>query len=430
MNRKLLFLERFIYGDGTIPKNVTFTVKMRGTITPENLRLALAKLQAKHPALRAAVAEDEKGRPWFVTPGHIPAIPVRIADRLSEDDWLRESEVECQLPFHMRKGPLMRLVWLYGGAVSDLILVCHHCICDGASVVTLCRELLLLLDHPETEIGSYDSFNSIANLVPPAVLEDKAIRRKAQLATFLLRCILRFTARRNEIPWGRSYNLRWRLSKEETAALTERCKQERVTVHATLCVAFLSAFREIKGNKTGNKVFCPVNIRRYISTIQPDMLLGFATSTTLSMDSNPELGFFDKVRKLNSILSANLAGMNVYAKLMTCEYQHALAKRLEKYFSNARGKHDLTFSNLGRLDIPKHYDSFDIETVNNPILIFKSANPNGVIASTFDGQLSCSLLSNDRYLDPVEAAAIRDKAMSLLFETIETKRHEEKTHYW
>lgn len=421
MNRKLLFLERFIYGDGAIPKNVTFTVKMRGTITLENLLSALAKIQAKHPALTAGVAEDPKGVPWFVSSAQAPPIPVRVTDRRSEEDWLQESEAECSLPFNLKEGPLMRVVWLRSPVVSDIILVCHHCICDGASVVTLCREILTLLDRPDTEIGSYESFRGIQDLVPAQVLKDKRIRFKASLVTLLLRVILRFGASRREIPWGRSYTVRWRLSKEQTAALTARCKAEQVTVHATLCVAFLSAFRHIKGERAGNKVFCPVNIRRYISAIRPDMLLGFATSTTLSMDPNPELSFFEKVKKLNVSLSAELSGMNVYAKLVTCEYQHPLAKQLERYFSNARGKHDLTFSNMGRLDIPKHFNTFEVETVHNPILIFRSANPNGILASTFDGQLNCSLLSNDSYLTEQEAQAIRDKAMELLFETIEVK---------
>lgn len=429
MNRKLLFLERFIYGDGTVPKNVTFTVKMRGTITMENLRLALAKVQARHPALSAGIAEDEQGAPWFVSSAQPPEIPLRIAPRLSDDHWLRESEAECGHSFDMRNGPLMRVVYLHAPGVSDLILVCHHCICDGASIVTLCREILTVLDHPETTLEQYKSFRSIRDLVPGKVLQDKGIRFKARLVSFLLRMILRFAASRREIPWGRSYSLRWRLSKEETSALLQRCKEEEVTIHATLCVAFLSAFRNIKGNKAGNKVFCPVNIRRYISAIQEDMLLGFATSTTLSMDANPELSFFEKVKKLNADLSNKLAVMNVYAKLTTCEYQHGLAKQLEQYFSNARGKHDLTFSNMGRLEIPKHFDSFEVETVHNPILIFKSANPNGIIASTFDGQLNLSLFSNDSYLDEQEAAAIRDEAMELLFNTIEIKQHAEKTHY-
>ncbi len=71
---------------------------------------------------------------------------------------------------------------------------------------------------------------------------------------------------------------------------------------------------------------------------------------------------------------------------------------------------------MGRLDIPKRFGSFEVEAIHNPILIFKSANPNGIIASTFDEQMSFSFLSNDAYLSEEDAAAIRDKAMEVLLE--------------
>ena len=112
MKRKLLFLERFIYGDGTVPKNITFTIKIRGVIAEDALRHALSKVQAKHPLLSVSVQEDSKGQPWFVTPLLAPEIPLRIVERSSEDDWMRESEKECSLRFDMQKGPLLRMVWI------------------------------------------------------------------------------------------------------------------------------------------------------------------------------------------------------------------------------------------------------------------------------------------------------------------------------
>jgi hypothetical protein len=135
------------------------------------------------------------------------------------------------------------------------------------------------------------------------------------------------------------------------------------------------------------------------------------------MDDDPQLDLASCIQQLNNNLTEQLVGMNVYKKLMTCEYQHGVVKKLEKCISNAKGNHAFTFSNLGRMDIPKHYENFEVETVHNPIALYRSANPNGIIAGTFDGQLGFSLLSNDAYLSQADAAAIRDKAMELLFNT-------------
>ena len=416
MNRKLLFLERFIYGDGTIPKNVTFNVKMLGTFTMNHLQHALAKVQAKHPALRARVVEDDKGIPWFVDMARLTPIHIRFTERCGDDGWLKESELECTQPFK-GNGPLMRVVWMHSPDVSDLMLVCHHCICDGASVITLLREILQLLDQPDTNIGRYEAFSSIKDLLPAEVLADRKIRRQAKFIRWAVQLYLTFFASRKKIPWGKDYTIRWRLSKAETAALTQRCQEEEVTMHAALCVALIMAFRHVKGAQAGYRVFCPVNIRRYLRNIKTDMLLGFATSITLSLDNDPELDLASRIQLMNNNLTDQLMGMNVYKKLMTSEYQHRLVKKLEKCIRNAKGNHALTFSNLGRLDISKHYENFEVATVHNPIILFRSANPNGIVTSTFDGQLGFSLLSNDAHLSQTDAAAIRDKAMEILFNT-------------
>jgi NRPS condensation-like uncharacterized protein len=416
MKRKLLFLERFIYGDGTIPKNITFTIKIRGAFTEAALRNALARVQYKHPLLTVGVQEDSKGMPWFVTLSPLPEIPVRIIERASEEDWMRESERECAQRFDMQNGPLLRMVWLRSGVVSDLILVCHHCICDGASIVTLFREILTLIDQPNLAIGHYDTFNTVADLVPEFILADKKNQRRGKIIAFFLRLFLFFVPAKKQIRWGKDYTLRWKLDKDATAALIRRCKEERTTVHAALCTAFLCGFRHVKGDKARNQVFCPVNLRRYIPEIKEDMLFGFATSTTLSLDKDPKLDFTTQAKKLNERLSDKLANLKVYEEIMLNEYYHPVVKKLSQYLSTAKGNNDLTFSNMGRLDIPKHYQSFEVETVHIPVLIFKSANPNGVIASTFDDQMNFSFLSNDAYLSYEDAVTIRDKAMELLQE--------------
>src|SRR5690606_3463710 len=119
----------------------------------------------------------------------------------------------------------------------------------------------------------------------------------------------------------------------------------------------LWAFRHVKGAKAKNQVFCPVNLRRYITEIKDDMLFGFATSITLSLDKSPELDFSAQAKKVNARLSEKLEHLKVYEELMLNEYYHPVVKKLSQYMSTARGNNDLTFSNMGRLDIPRHYHS-------------------------------------------------------------------------
>ncbi len=186
MKRPLIIGERIMYSDGQTPLNSAFVARVRGLIPPEQLRHALNKVQAKHPLLKAGVMSDKKGRPHFMSNTQITEIPLRITQRQRDEDWQHESAAEWRTPFDMQRGPLCRMVWIRGVEVSELILVCHHCICDGASVANLLREVLLLTDEPDTELPPYESFNDIKELIPAPYLQNKQLVRKGRKSAILL----------------------------------------------------------------------------------------------------------------------------------------------------------------------------------------------------------------------------------------------------
>jgi hypothetical protein len=64
MRRRLIIGERIMYVDAETPLNCVFAVKIRSTILLENLRVALTKIQQKHPLLRTRIKEDSAGVPW------------------------------------------------------------------------------------------------------------------------------------------------------------------------------------------------------------------------------------------------------------------------------------------------------------------------------------------------------------------------------
>jgi len=140
-----------MYANGETPVNCVFTARLRGHLTRESLRCALDRVQSKHPLLQAGIHEDRRGRPYFVSNGKVSPIPIKLIDRISDDDWLAVSETEWKNPFDLKQGPLFRLIWIHGIMVSELLLVSPHCISDGMSCITLLREILSLLDQPDPE---------------------------------------------------------------------------------------------------------------------------------------------------------------------------------------------------------------------------------------------------------------------------------------
>ncbi len=445
--RKLILGERVMYADGAHPVNCVFTVSLRGDVSPQRLRFALNKVQAKHPLLQARILLRGR-RPYFqgggVAPdgrngapggGPVGEIPVRVLERKSGDDWQKVTEAEWELAFDVKKGPLARVVWLRSGArpdeaggdaISELMLVCPHCICDGATGVTLMREILLLLDQPEELIGSYPVFQSVKEIIPRSLLASKGGRIKAYLRSLGLRILFSLRPIRQTEVKGQPYVIRWRLDKGMSGALIERCKLEKVTVHAALCVALLESYWEIKKEEARNKVICPVDIRRYVREIRKDMMFAFAPIVELGLGpvagegkriANNDLGgavFWEQCRQLKGDLAEKMATIKAYELLLHSEYYHPVARKLIRWLCTDAGSHDFTFSNMGRLDIPEEYETFSVEAVYSPTVAFPWRNPTTVVVSSFKGQMDFAYVSNTGFLRYDEAMAIKERVNQVL----------------
>lgn len=418
-----------MYADGTSPVNCVFTVSIRGAFSPERLRHALHKVQAKHLLLRSRI-EWKRGRPYFVEDAGIPEIPVRVVERQSGIDWQVVTEVEWDAAFDVARGPLVRMVWVKGEArgsgkgeeeASELMLICPHCVCDGTTGVLLMREILLCMDRADVEIGSYPVFRSVKEIIPEGIRGGLG----PWLKSLLMRLVFSLKSIRNDVVHGEAYAVRWRMEEEMSGTLLERCKEADVTVHAALCVALLQAYRAVKGEGAKNKVICPVDIRRYVREIRKDMMFAFAPIVELGLGSVSAAGsgsaagadtgdFWERCRLLKGDLAEKVANVKAYELLLHSEYYHPIARKLVRWLCTDPGSHDLTFSNMGRVDIPEEYANFSVREVYTPTVAFPWRNSTTVVVSSFRGQIDFAFASSTGFLPRVEAMLIRDKAMSIL----------------
>lgn len=414
MRRRLIIGERIMYVDAETPLNCVFVAKIKGTVLLENLRIALEKIQQKHPLLRTRIREDSAGVPHFVSSNSLSAIPMRIVERLTEEDWQQESRVEWKTLFDGEALPMARLVWIKGSEVSELLLVCPHCICDGTGFVALMSEMLQLLDHPEQELVPYPPFNSIEELLSASFKSSPVKVLKTKAFAVLARLFFFFRSAKNIHPKGEGYLLSWKLTVTETSALAAACKDAGVTMHAALCVAFLEAFQLVRGTKARGKVICPVDVRHFVEEIKGDALFAFAPIAELSLPKENEKDFWTKATELKTELKRKISAMKMHELLVMSEYFHGSVNKMLKHLKATDGGHDLTLSNMGRLSIAENYDSFKVETLYSPNVGFPWRNANTLVVSTFKKRMDFTFLSNDSFLPEEEAKAIRDQAMELL----------------
>ncbi|MBS1659921.1 MAG: hypothetical protein JST68_02590 [Bacteroidetes bacterium] len=417
MKRRLFFLERILYGDGTQPFNGVFVLKIKGRLERGRMIGALERIQMKYALLRARVEKDERGVPWFVVHEDVPPVPIQIIEREGDEDWIKESCRQWAEPFQGWKGPLLRIAWLRGEDVSDLVMAFHHCCCDGGSAMALMRDLLFLLDQPEGEIGGTVDLVTMAELLP------KGRGMKARGISKLIRlglsagAFLTPTRGKKLILRSADYLVHWKLSPGLTAAVFHYCKYSKVTVNTLLCVAALQAFKEVRGARAHQVVTCPVDIRRYHPGIGRDELFAFGLAVTLSLKRKEGRDFGRLVKDAQEIMTGKLGKLNAYEFLSTMEHTHPAVGAMIKVLTYGKPGNDLMFSNMGRLDLPERYSSFEIETIYSPTVIGPFGNPTTLISTTYKGQLDFCLVSNRTVLAEEEAWAIRD-CMRGLFEQV------------
>jgi len=417
MNRPMIVGERIMYADGLAPVNCVFTATVEGHFSEQQLTNALAKIQKRHPLLRSNVAINGTNVLAFITNPDIPPIPLVITERTSDIHWEEKSLSEWKRQFDLTTEPPARLIWLRAETVSDLLLVCPHCVCDGSGFVTLMRELLLLLDVPEMELEPYEGFQSVDSLVPASIRNSRAVHWKGKLYSALAKGLFAILNPKPTPREGSYYLLTHTLDKETTAALIRKCKAEKTTVQAALCTASLLAYQSAQGKSFRNKVISPVDIRRYLPAVGRDHLFAFAPIVELSLTQKGEQpDFWPETRKMKQALVDKTEKVNAAEMMFITEYFHNSTGALLRHMRSTKGSHDITISNMGILDIPVSYHNFTVKAIHSPSIGFPWRNPNTLVVSTFAGKMDFSFCSHESFLSIIDAEKICREAMWVLLE--------------
>lgn len=408
-------VERIMYVDPATPLNCVFAAKVNGEIPEKNFEIALAKIQQKHPLLRVTI--DNSGKyPFFVEEQEIAPIPLRIVERQKDEDWLLESEHEWQRLFEGEKMPLAQLVWIRGKNISEILWVMPHCICDGTTCITLMRELLCLLDDPSVELHPYQTFGSVSDFLSSDFNAEKK-RFKANLYLLLAKVFFNTRRKSKKRNLGKNYVIHRKLNIETTLQIAEKCKIYGVSVHAMLCAAFMQAFREVQGTRARNRVISPVDVRHFIPEIRQDHLFAFAPTVELSLKKRRQ-SLPDNARKIKKELAEKIEKMKVRELLWIGEHMHPVVERMIEMLKSSNGGHDVTFSNMGKINIPDSYKHFEVETIYSPTVAFPWLNSNTLVTTTYKQQMDFTLMSNEHFLPKEEAVKIKDKAIALLISSL------------
>lgn len=421
MKRKMSFLEGSMFAGKNTPVNLIFTVTVEGNLSRADLENALQKVQNRHPLLQIVVWQDENEIPWYVSPDKIQPIPLRIVERLSDEDWRSEAEKEWHELFDVEKEPLARLVWVRSVRTSELILVCHHCICDATSVMQLMHEILEVTDNPGKDIGSYQAVSSLMDFVPVEMQRNLTNIFTANLIAGATRFYLGVVSWMKEKKKDHFYTINWKLSSGITAIILEKCKEEGLSINTVLCLAFMKAFENVRHLSTNRRVFCSVDTRRFLPEISSEHLFPFPVMIDLSLGTKQD-DFWGHARYLRDKLYNKIKKTDIRKMLMYTEHLVSLLPRSIRYAKAGKGLHDFAFANLGKVKIRERYENFSVRNVYSPSSRFPMGNPTKISTSTFRGQIDFVFTSEEGFLKYQDALIIKENAMKLLLN--QTATHE------
>ncbi|KIC64017.1 condensation domain-containing protein [Chryseobacterium taiwanense] len=412
IKRKLMMVERIMYVDSKTPVNCVFTAKINGEISEDLFRIALDKIQQKHPLLRASIDHKSAKYPFFVEEKEISPIPLRILERKSDEDWLLESENEWYRIFEDRTKPLAQLVWIKGENVSEILWVMPHCICDGTTGVTLLRELFSLLDNPSLSLDSYQTFNSVNDFLP-ADFNLKKKKRKARFYLIMAKLFFLLQSKSKDRNLGKNYALHRKLDATASKKIVEKCKAKGISVHALLSSAVMQAFQETLGKDAQGKIISPVDVRHFIPEIKQDHIFAFAPTVELSLKKGTH-SLLDQAEHIKKDLVDKIEKTEARELLWMGENMHPIVERMISLLKSSKGGHDITLSNMGKIDIPGEYKNFTLETIYSPTVAFPWLNSNTLVVTTYNQQMDFTFMSNENFLPKEEAKKIKDKAIELL----------------
>jgi len=380
------FEQMFWLIDQTAPVHFAVTAQIAGRTEPRDWRKALDRLQERHPHLSARI----EGRPGSLACfRHAPGapIPLRIVEQEPVARWEAEVGEELASPFDPHGAPLVRAVLIQGVQESALILVAHHAIADGISLVYLIRDTLRALTGGTLERLAW--LPAQDDILGWDMLCRDAVGQKDPLglpATYRLRDGARPSVEGLRLPPDLTAKLRGRARKEET------------TVHGALCAALVLAGRQVSPHwrESPVRVFSPVDARPTLDVGEDcGVFLGAVTVTF----EDKTTGFWDLARHAKRRVSPGKTRVGVeeitQALRLVVKDGPDLASASE--FAATAFAREAMLTNLGPVPFSSHFGQLTLKALWGPAVLSGFVGEQTIGASTLDGAIH---LTHTSYTPP------------------------------
>jgi NRPS condensation-like uncharacterized protein len=432
--------------------NISLVLRLRGSIAEEALAKAVEKMLETYPLFGVKLEWDEDVR-WSTTEG-AAEVPIKVHHRESDDTWIEVLNKEAEIPIRPSQGPLTRFVLIKGNNVSELMIMCHHIICDGRSMEFALREVLLHLGDPSREPPSVPESPS---LTPEVFPKGASINRvRAAMIRRINKKWLEEKVAFDEEDLVEIWQAVWKntrcgleileFNEDETQKLIEVSRANNVTLNSTILIALVKARYEVSDTPEAKlKIATAVDARKRLSVDCSDAVGFYAGGSFVDFTLKEGKSLWDNIRSYHKDVSKHLKSGKIFTvgadhfvldQTMVDAMTFAIAgdqvephqsryPKISEYASRKEGivvkmfermienTPEIMSTNLGVLDIPGKVSGIEVERVFfNPT----SANGMDIVLgiATVNGRLTITLNYYHGYADGAKIAKVRVKAEEIL----------------
>jgi len=439
---------------------VTMVARIKGNVSEDILKNAVAKAHHRHALLRVRIKDETDHTQWFTSEG-VQEIPIEILPRKSESDWIKIHSEASKIPYEFETRPAIRFILIQSPDVSELIILCHHIICDGMSLAYLARDLMVHLGDPSREV-------EVLSAPTPITLDNiPGDVSQSGLVKFFINRMNRQWAEESVFFDQEDYKILTKtywdnfnheiicveVSEEETSALVARCRKENVTVNSALTTAISGAQGFVQGEKPYHaKTVIGTNLRDRLPNPPGEAVGYFAAGVELKLKYKHKKSFWENLRNFHKKIKPNFTNKKLFGEILNWLYLEPTffeamnfkklgglvpsdSTRYEK-LSTFSKKEDVVLrflkrdnmdsletvrigtgiTNLGRMDFPKTYGTLELDRlIMQPGGAFPLSQVNLVLgAMTCAGKLSLVVEYAEEAVDTATMEKIKDKAMEFL----------------
>ncbi len=357
--------------------HIVRVIAFEGGLDTELFERALRGVVERRPLVNTRIVRPPDQPPYFARCRQPPEFTV--TKRAGEEHWRAEFERQLSTPVGLTSDPLIRVRVLMGNGGGEVVLSCHHAVCDGRSLTGFCRDLVheyewrqrRAMGDPDVVAGALSP--PIEDIVPEGLTGTRGKKILDDFVGYIAALLgsppgYIMTAGPNSGAPPARHVLTYELPRASMEALTSLARANGTTVGGAISAAILRSGVEI-GGPEGDHLGLASNIdlRPYLREDVPLSNMGvYATTSYGTYAGIRAKPFWTLAREVTEHVRSSIESLQAHCSIL-------LAKSgFEMYLAGVipRAWPQFMLANLGRMDLPEPRESFRVRSVHggSPLL--------------------------------------------------------------